>query len=191
MEFEDWKHKLVPFDYDCARMVENLTGMPVEFKQSGKYYFYEADYSQHPNPDYVNAIYTAIEGRYGKRLIEIDDDAERKKLIVQVWFSQEKQPQIYNYPKTEPLCEAGDKYHTQTIWAMEVVGTVECASRLARYTGGGSMEIPEEGKAKYTFTDDVSGVIKIAMEGEFIVKEETKPYRVITKEEFLKLWSKK
>lgn len=189
MRFEDWKHKLVPFDYACLKMVENLTGLSIELKQSGLYYFYEADYSQHPDPDYVNAIYTAIEGRYGKRLIGIQDDAERQKLIVMVKFAQERS-QVYTYPKTEPLKEAGDKYHTGAVWAMEVIGTVECANRLAQYTGGGSMIIPEYKPAYYTFIDNISGVIRIATEGQFIVKEETKPYRIITKEEFEKLWSK-
>jgi len=191
METTDWKQRLVPFDYECIRMVESLTEIPTEIKFGGSYYFFEADYSQHPEPDYVNAVFTAIEGRYGKRLIKIEDDADRKKLIVEVKFSQEKLPQIYTFPKTEPVREAADKYHTQTVWAMEVVGTIECARRLAHYTGGGNMEIPEEGPAKYYFVDDVSGVWKVAMEGEFIVKEETKPYRVITKAEFEKLWSKK
>ena len=184
----DWKQKLVPFDYECIRMVESLTQIPTEIKFGGSYYFFEADYSQHP--DYVNAVYTAIEGRYGKRLINIEDDADRKKLIVEVKFSQEKLPQILIYPKSEPVQQIADVYAEKVVWAMQVVGTAECAYRLSRYTGGGNMELPEEGPAKYYFIDSVSGIWRMAVEGEFIVKEGNKPYKIMSQEEFEKTWNK-
>lgn len=61
---------MTPYDKGLFRMVENLTEMPCEPKKSPKGYFIEADYSKHKDPDYINALYEAIEGRAGERLKE-------------------------------------------------------------------------------------------------------------------------
>ena len=94
MEHKDyWKQKLTPFDTELAIMVESLTGKPCELKNGGDNFFFEADYENHANePDYILAIWDAIEGRTGKRLLEIHDDPERHALFIRVKFSDTHYP---------------------------------------------------------------------------------------------------
>lgn len=183
-----WTDKLVPFDYETALMVENLTEKPCDILNGGSHYFFTADYSQHTDPDYVNAIINAIDGRLGKRIIDITDDADQKKIIVKVHFSQENLPQIFQFEDSEPLLEAGTKYCKEVVWALQVHGTVEIAKRLAAFCGGGSMEIPKEGDAIFYFVDKISGVWKCAKEGEYIIHIPNKPYQILTEEKFSQEW---
>lgn len=57
-----WQDRLTPFDTELCIMVESLTGKPCEPKCGGKdEYFIVVDYSDHPQPDYIAAVY------YGKK----------------------------------------------------------------------------------------------------------------------------
>lgn len=90
-----WQQKLTPFDAELAIMVESVTGKPCELKNGGDNFFFEADYGNHANdPNYILAIWDAIEGRTGKRLLEIKDDPERHALFVRVKFSDTQYPGI-------------------------------------------------------------------------------------------------
>lgn len=82
----NWQSKLTAFDAELVRMVESLTGKPCEPKNGGTHYYILADYEKHNNPEYILAVWDAIEGRVGKRLISIKDDADRHALIVRVKF---------------------------------------------------------------------------------------------------------
>lgn len=96
-----WKTKLAPFDAELCKMVENLTGRPCEPKNGGDHYFFEADYRDHNEPEYILAMWDAIEGRAGKRLMEIKDDAERRALYVRVKFYTERCEDAAFIPKIE------------------------------------------------------------------------------------------
>ena len=54
----------------------------------------EVDYSKHKDPDYISAIYEAIAGRMGSRLIKIDDDPDRNCLMVYVNFAPQDFPKL-------------------------------------------------------------------------------------------------
>ena len=96
-----WKTKLRAFDAELCKMVENLTGNPCEPKNGGNHYFFEADYSKHNDPQYILAIWDAIEGRAGNRLINIRDDADRQTLLVRMKFQTEDCPDARFIPKYE------------------------------------------------------------------------------------------
>lgn len=83
-----WMRKLSAFDAELIRMVESLTGKPCDPKNGGNHFFFEVDYSTHNDPEYIMAIWDAIEGRLGKRLISIKDNADRKALMVRVKFAE-------------------------------------------------------------------------------------------------------
>jgi len=83
---EYWKTKLRPFDAQLCRMVESMTGRECEPKNGGDHYFIEADYSEHNDPQYILALWDAIVGRAGKRLIEIEDQPDRQMLYVRIKF---------------------------------------------------------------------------------------------------------
>lgn len=90
----DWKEKLVSLDWELFKMVVSLTGKKCVPLNGVDHYFFEADYEKHNNPEFILALWDAIEGRLGERLAGIDDDPERHVLIVTVYFSKEKTPPL-------------------------------------------------------------------------------------------------
>lgn len=98
---EPWKSKLTAFDAQLCRMVESLTGKPCEPKFGGDHYFIEIDYSKNPDPQYILAIWDAIEGRAGKRLKKISDDPDRQCLWVNILFYSEPCKDAAFIPKIE------------------------------------------------------------------------------------------
>lgn len=96
-----WKRKLNAFDAQLCKMVESLTETECEPKNAGDHYFFEADYEKHNQPEYILAIWDAIEGRTGKRLISIKDYADRHALFVRVKFYNDGCPDAAFIPKIE------------------------------------------------------------------------------------------
>lgn len=96
---EYWKTKLNAFDAQLCNMVESLTGQPCEPKNGGDHYFIEPDYKDHNEPQFILALWDAIEGRAGNRLLEIHDDPERTRLLVRIRFYNERCPESAFIPK--------------------------------------------------------------------------------------------
>lgn len=85
-----WHKKLTPYDAELCRMVESLTGVETEPRLGGKdEYFIVVDYSAHPQPDWINAVLEAIQGRVGERFIEMTDEPEASRCIVHIRFDKE------------------------------------------------------------------------------------------------------
>lgn len=80
-----WQNKLTAFDAQLCKMVESLTQFPCEPKFGGDHYFIEVDYGNR-DPQFVSAVWLAIEGRAGDRLRDIKDDPDRHCLIAQIKF---------------------------------------------------------------------------------------------------------
>ena len=83
---EHWQKHLTAFDAALCNMVESVTGEPCEPKNGGDHYFIEPDYRKHNEPQFILALWDAIEGRVGERLMEIRDDPERERLFVKICF---------------------------------------------------------------------------------------------------------
>ena len=98
---QNWHNKLTAFDAELCKMVESLTGKPCEPKNGGTHYFFEADYAGNNDPQYILAIWDAIEGRTGKRLISIKDEPDRHALFVRVKFYKGGCPDAAFIPKIE------------------------------------------------------------------------------------------
>ena len=86
MEKENWQNKLTAFDAELVKMVESLTEKPCEPKNGDDHYFILVNYENHNDPDYIMAIWDAIEGRAGNRLLEIKDIPENHELFVKIKF---------------------------------------------------------------------------------------------------------
>lgn len=89
MGMNNWMRKLSAFDLQICRMVESLTGIECEPKNGDDCYFFEANYRNHNNPDFILAMWDAIEGRAGSRLLEMKDDPERTVLLVRIKFQED------------------------------------------------------------------------------------------------------
>lgn len=97
-----WKTKLTAFDAELCKMVESLTERPCEPKNGGNHYFIEIDYSKHNDPDYISAIWEAVEGRVGgKRLISMKDDPDRQCVFARIKFYTEPCKDAAFIPKHE------------------------------------------------------------------------------------------
>ena len=101
MKQDFWKKKLTAFDAELFKMVESLTEKPCEPKNGGNHYFIEVDYEKHNDPQYILAIWDAIEGRTGERLISIKDDPDAHRLIVRIHFYSEPCKEAAFIPKIE------------------------------------------------------------------------------------------
>ena len=98
---ESWKKKLTAFDASLCRMIESLTEQPCEPKLGCDCYFIEIDYSKHNDPQYILAIWDAVEGRAGKRLKQLKDIPERECLYAEIIFYSEPCKDAAFVPKIE------------------------------------------------------------------------------------------
>lgn len=188
MDHKDyWQSHLTPYDAELAMMVESLTGISCELKNGGDHYFFEANYRNHNDPQYILAIWDAIEGRAGDRLIDIQDQPERTSILVRVKFSEQEYPGIVRFQAThQNKPEKGDLYCRQLeeIRAMQV--TRENVGRLLGFVGNGEMEIERRpgGKATFHFRNAFGSVFEHAAEFDYIVFVKDGLFVVVNKEKF-------
>lgn len=88
-KMEYWQKKLNAFDAQLCTMVESLTGVECVPKNGGDHYFIEPCYKGHNDPEFISALWDAIEGRVGARLIEAKDMPERQCLWIAIKFYSE------------------------------------------------------------------------------------------------------
>ena len=190
MEY-DWKHKLTPWDMELLLMVESLTGKPCEPKNGEENYFFEADYENHANePEYLLALWDAIEGRAGKRLIGIDDDAERHVFIVTMLFSNVRYPSIIRLDrdaKENPA--AGTPYYSINDDANEILAVQverENDAQLLNFVGNGQLLIEGKpgGKMAFQFLNASQSVYADAPEHSYIVYRGPGRFEIVEKEKF-------
>lgn len=192
MENEFWQTKLTPYDAELAMMVESLTGIPCKLKNGGDHYFFEANYRDHNDPQYILAIWDAIEGRAGDRLIEIQDQPERTSIFVRVKFSEQEYPGIVRFETMhENKPEKGDSYCRQLeeIRAMQVKR--ENVGRLLGFVGNGEMEIPKDGPATFHFRNAFGSVFEHAAEFDYIMFVKDGLFVVVGKEKFEREYERK
>lgn len=101
MDPDVWKNKLTAFDAQLCKMVESLTDVECEPKNGGDHYFIECSYREHNTPEFILAMWDAIEGRAGKRLLELKDEPERKCLFARISFYTEPCKDAAFIPKIE------------------------------------------------------------------------------------------
>ena len=182
-----WKEKLNPFDMELCMMVESLTGMPCEPKNGGDGYFIMANYSKHNEPDYINAVWNAIEGRAGKRLLEINDMPDQQCIYVRIAFSDSKYPSLFTKvenTKSDP--NFGNLYcrQLQEIRALQV--TRNNVDALMAFVGNGELEIPKtiNATAVFHFLNAGGSVYNHAPEHSYIVYVKDGLFEVVPKEKF-------
>lgn len=182
---EYWKTNLTPYDSELALMVESLTEMPCELKNGGDHYFFEADYSKHNDAQWILAVWDAIEGRTGERLISMEDQPERNRLFVRVKFSSEKYPQSFyaeRFERCNPEC--GNVYcHTlEEIRAIQV--KPQNFEQLVDFVGNGELEKPKDEPAIFHFRNASGSVFEHAKENDYIKYVSDGLFVVVEKEKF-------
>lgn len=189
---EYWKTKLTPSDAELFVMVESLLGKHCLPCSGGDHYFFEADYELHRDePEYLLAVWDAIEGRLGERCIEIKDDADRHAFLVRARFSTEKLPGLVRAAECrKPEPSSGVLYcgKLEEVLAMQVQR--DNADALIRFVGNGEMEIPDKGPAMFHFLN--SGVVFIhALEGDYIVYQGHGRFSLVPRKQFERAYERK
>ena len=188
MEREFWERALTPFDTELFIMVESLTGKPCKPRYAGgNAYFFEADYENHNDPQYILAMWDAIEGRTGERLLEIKDDAERHALFVRVKFSEQKYPGIIRASRDCPPQESYGKTYCHKLVEIRAVQVErDNAENVLRFVGNGEWEIPDDGPATFHFLNAAGSVFAHAPEHSYIVHAGPERFEIVNKETFEK-----
>ena len=187
-----WRTKLTPFDAELALMVESLTGKECELRNGGDNFFFEADYENHNEPEFILAMWDAIEGRVGNRLLELKDVPERHALLVRVKFSDQKYPGIIRFARDlKPRPEKGDIFceKRKEIFALQVLKAN--AQRLLSFVGNGEMEMAEDGPAVFHFKNAGGSVYAHAPEYSYIVYVAPERFEIVEKESFEKEYEPK
>lgn len=191
MEYNDWEKRLTPWDMELALMVESLTGKPCELCNGGDHFFFEADYENHATePEYLLALWDAIEGRTGKRLLGMDDDPERHVFIVTVMFSNERYPALIRLDRdAKENPSVGTPYYPKTDDVNHVLAVqVERGNdaQLLTFVGNGQMLIVPDGKVAFQFLNAGGSVYADAPEHSYIVYRGPGRFEIIEQEKFEK-----
>lgn len=180
-----WKSKLTPYDAELFMMVESLTGKPCEPKNGGTHYFFEADYEKHNSPEYILAIWDAIEGRTGKRLISIMDDAERHALFVRVKFSDTQYPGIIRLAREKGQEPTKGRVFCRKLSEIRAIQVNRNnVDALLQFVGNGEMEIPKDGPATFHFRNAAGTVYAHAPEHSYIVYLKSEHFKVVDESTF-------
>lgn len=185
----NWKQKLTPFDAELAMMVESVTGKSCELKDGGDNFFFEADYEKHNDPQYILAIWDAIEGRAGERLLEIKDDPERHALFVRVKYSEDEYPGIIRATRDQSPQETLGKIYCHKLVEIRAIQVERGnAEAVLRFVGNGEWEIERRpgGKAMFHFRNVSGSVYAHAPEHSYIVYVAPERFEIVDKETFEK-----
>lgn len=185
-----WKNKLTPWDSELLLMVESITEKPCEAKNGGDGYFFEADYEKHNDPQYILALWDAIEGRAGKRLIEINDNPDRHCIIAHIAFSEESFPALLRLKEKTPAnIYKGDLYIDDDGYLVMAVKVCEKnAARLMAFVGNGEMEFSKGDPCVFRFLNASESVFADAAEGSYIIYQRPGHYRIEGGESFEKAY---
>lgn len=186
IEHENYcRRKLTPFDAELIMMVESLTGKPCELKFGLDHFFFEADYENHNDPEYILAMWDAIEGRTGERLLEIKDKAEHHALLVRVKFSEQKYPGVVRLDSDHSEQKTFGKVYCRRLGDTRAV-QVERNNPdvLLQFVGNGEMEIPDDGPAVFHFRNACGSVYAHAPEHSYIVYVGPERFEIVEQETF-------
>lgn len=187
-------YKLTPFDAELARMVSSLTGRECRplVSDNGESYTIIVDYSYHKDPDYIGAIFRAIEGRVGDRLIGIRDESDLHRALADIKMSDNNLPELTEMREVIPASiESGVTYCRKLAECKAVQVRRDNAKQLILFVGNGEMEAPEDGPVSFTFRNAFGGVYCTAQEGDYIQFVRDGLYAVISKDDFERLWELK
>ena len=191
MKQEEWTKRLSPWDWELSIMVESLTGKPCELCNGGDHFFFEADYADHANdPEYLLALWDAIEGRTGKRLIGLDDDPERHVFIATVLFSNERYPALIRCDReAEENPSAGTPYYPIGDDAnpdLAVQVERENGAQLLSFVGNGQMLIGKDpgGKVVFQFLNASGTVYADAPEHSYVVYRAPGRFEIVDRDRF-------
>lgn len=185
-------NRLTPHDYETFVMIAQLLGQEPTVREieGSNRFIIEAHYKAEHTPDYLCAVISAVGGRFGKRYLEVADNAECKYLEFAIAYDDHEFPEVCGTMEmSKPLDCSGDEYRSayEQIKAIQV--TRSNCNRVQSFVGGGEMTIEKcpNGKAWFTFLNH--GVFVDVNEYDYIVKRKNASgFEVWKKAEFEHTW---
>lgn len=173
-----------PEDWALCRMVSSILKTPCEPKAGDDHYFFEADYGKNP-PEIILAIYDAICGRAGERLVSINDNPDAHHLLVKMRFAEGVTDRAF---VNEPDDYAAEIYHSgdETCLALQFTG--DNAEQVAEFVGGGVRQLVC-GRTLFSFVNAQS-VIQTVRVGQYVRKVRDYLYEVVPADKFEKVWQR-
>lgn len=166
-------NRLTPFDAETCVMLESLTGREVyTTEKDRKTFTVETFYSEHHDPDYINAIINAVKGRYGKRFVDVEDLPDGEMLMFTIEYDTTDYPDVEGTFDNEPAQHDGKVYcrHLEEIRAIQVQrGHHE---ELVAFVGNGQLYTERKPNGKCWFTFLNNGVFVNVPENNYIVERE-------------------
>ena len=165
-------------DENIIRMAQSVTDAEVETIER------ETEYALIVQDINRDALIRAVKGMAGKRYA--GETIADGKITFTIRYKDDKADR-YHYDSATPHTQVGDKFCKEISWAIQFTGTPDNARRIAEFVGGGELEIPQEGKPRFHFLDQISGIFKTATEGDYILYT-PQAFQVIPEQDFMAEW---
>lgn len=193
--------ELTPFDEESIIMIESLIGHNTETYQFDRCFAILADYDQHRDPDYINALINAVRGRFGERFISVEDFPENTMLKFKVAYSTENLPFVFGIlHEFLPVWQMGDEYFR---WSANPDGSPKKEyaralqvrrngdTRLINFCGNGELYVERQPGVNAWFTFLNNGTYVDVPEYDWIVRRDnSNAFEIYKNKDFQHLWRK-
>lgn len=170
---------LTPFDSETLLMMESVSGHTTKVEKSRTGF---SVYMSIAGLDsaHKKAVAEAVEGRWGRRLVTLKMFDETLSCKVTYAMDSDKLPGEIRGDYTSPNDDEAPRYVSIVKYVRAMRVERDNLDALMRFTGGGAMTIPREpyGVAHYEFPDD-KGIIRIAKEGNIILRDAAGQYTIM------------
>lgn len=180
--------KITPFDMETVLMIENTARRDVAIEENDDVFTITLEIYR-LREEIIKAIKEAVSGRLGNRLLKIEDKPGC--VVFNVSYSSEPLP-VEIVRQDAPDISQSDAYCHVLEEVRAVKVERDAFERLSKFTGGGTMTIPEEplGYAVYSFINE-QGIFMNIPEGWWLVREESGRYFQCDAATFLRAYEPK
>lgn len=170
---------LTPFDVETLAMMESVSGQKTKIKDSRTGFLVYMSVAG-LNSAKKKAVAEAVEGRWGRRLVTLKMFDEKLSCKVTYAMDSEKLPREIRGDYTSPSEADAPRFVSVVKYVRAVRVDRDNLDVLMRFTGGGSMTTPKGpyDVAYYEFPDD-KGIIRIAQEGNIILRDAAGRYTIM------------
>lgn len=179
---------LNPYDSELIMMVRSLTGKEPIVKEDIDYFEVYANYVDHKDVDYINAIICAVKGRMGNRFVEVNDYPDECLLQFRISYSDEELPKVSgSFRGGEGSNSAGRRYKYKDVEISAVQVRRDNMCELSSFCGNGQLMIERCPNGKATFTFEHMGIFRTVPEGHYIARDDKGIMSDWSKEKFEEL----
>lgn len=170
---------LTAFDAETLVMMESVSGHTTKVKKGRTGFLVYMSIAGLDSAQ-KKAVAEAVEGRWGRRLVTLKMSDETLSCKVIYAMDSDKLPTEIRGDYTRPSEDDAPRYVSVVKYVRAMRVDRDNLDALMRFTGGGAITIPKEpyDVAYYEFPDD-KGIIRIAKEGDIILRDVAGQYTIM------------